>query len=280
MNKFLRPIHLPLITVGAGLLGLLLRIWTIGKGPDAETLYEPQAFAWVLLWIVTALALGLVFFTARQLKDRGSFSDNFPASPVAAVGCGLGAVGTVLSALQLLTSARGTMATVGGVLGLAAGLGLVVTAIARFRGTVPNFLCHTAVCLFFAVQIFCQCRIWSDEPQVGVFVFPFLAMICAMLAAFQLAAFDAGMGKRRASVLWSLSGVYFSLLALPGNANWLFYGCIALWLLTDLCSLRPLNKRRTGPEVEAQEPELQDAQPNILESDLSLDELKNWLDDK
>ncbi len=255
MNKILKPKFLPLIVAIAGLLGMLLRIWTIGHGADSDGLYERHTLAWVLIWIVTALTLGLVVMITHRLKNPGRYADNFPPSPISAFGCLLAAVGVMLSALELVTTPGDTLALTAGIFGIAAGCGLVVVGICRFRGQKPHFLCHGAVCLFLALKVFYQCKLWSNEPQLGVFLFPFLALICAMLAAYQLAAYDVDLGKRRASLFWSLSGAYFSLLALPGSEDGLLFVGIALWLIANLCSLRPLNKRRSQPEEAPDTPE-------------------------
>lgn len=296
MKKYLHPKFLPLLVPTAGLLGLLLRLWTIGDGPDPEGLYEPQPVAWTLLWIVTILTLGAVVLLSARLKNPGRYSDNFPASPVGAAGHVLAALGIMISGLTILTSAENLLASLTGILGVGSAVCLLLLGFARYQGKKTSFILHVAPCLFFALRIFVLCRAWSNEPQISVFLFQFLASICAMLASYHLACFDVNLGKRKASLFWSLSGVYFSMLALPRSDEPVFYIGMAAWLLTNLCSLRPLKARKpqsapeSNPETAVQAapeaapeappaPEAFAANPEpTLREDMSYDELLQWLD--
>ena len=95
MKKYLRPKYLPILVPAAGLIGMLLRWWTIGSGPDKEGLYAPQPLAWTLLWIVTVLTLAAVVVLSIRLKKTGKYSYNFPASLPGAIGTGLAALGVM-----------------------------------------------------------------------------------------------------------------------------------------------------------------------------------------
>lgn len=294
MKKYLHPKFLPILVSAASVIGLLLRLWTMGKGPDAEGLYAPQPFAWTLLWIVTILALGAVVLLSAKLKNPGRYSDNFPASPVGAAGHIVAALGIMMSGLRILTTASNLMASLTGILGVGSAVCLLLLGFARYQGKKTSFLLHAIPCLFFALRIFLLCRAWSNETQIGTFLFPFLSSICVMLASYHLACFDVNLGKRRVSLFWSLSGVYFSLLALPGCSEPVFYIGMAAWLLTNLCSLKPLKARKpqSAPEVapeiapeapapEAPAPESEDstsAPEPALREDMSYDELLQWLD--
>lgn len=286
MKKYLHPKFLPILVPAASVIGLLLRLWTIGSGPDAEGLYKPQPVAWTLLWIVTILALGAVVLMSAGLKNPGRFSDNFPASPVGAAGRVIAALGIMLSGLTILTKAENILGTLTGLLGMGSAVCLLLLGFARYQGRKTSFLLHAVPCLFFALRIFLLCRVWSNETQIGVFLFPFLASICVMLATYQLACFDVNLGKRRTSLFWSLSGVYCSLLAVPGSDEPMFYIGMAIWLLTNLCSLRLLKARKpqSAPETAAaptpapEPPTSTSAPESGLREDMSLDELKSWLD--
>lgn len=283
MKKYFHPKFLPILIQVAGLLGLLLRLLTMGKGPDSEGLYAPQPVAWTMLWIVTILTLTAVVVMSARLKVPGKYSDNFPASLPGAIGTGLAALGIILSK-QVFPMGSDLLSTLTSILGIVSFAALALAALNRYQGKKPPFFVHAVPCLFFALRIFLLCRIWSNESQIGVFLFPFLASICIMLASYQLACFDVNLGKRRVSLFWSLSGVYFSLLALPGGEEPIFYATMALWLLTNLCSLRPMKPRKPQPDPEVPaEPatsapeEPAPAPETTLREDMSLDELKSWL---
>ena len=250
MKKLIRPDYLPMIATSAGLLGFALRLWTLSGGPDTQGLYAPQPLAWGLLWAVTALTLGGFLYLSAQLREPGDYSDNFPANPISALGCIAAAVGILVTALPLI-SGLNWLEKATGLLGLGAAVAMGLVAWARWNGKVPNFLCHLAVSLFFALRIFDCCKAWSNEPQLGIFVMPFLACVCVMLAAYQLSCFDVNLPKRKACVFWSLSAVYFSILAMPNSEELLLHGCMAIWLLTNLCSLKPMKKREDTQEQDA-----------------------------
>ncbi len=291
MKKYLHPRILPVFVPVAGLLGMLLRIWTLGSGPDRDGLYAPQPVAWTLLWVLTGLVVLALLLIPSRLKNPGKYGDNFPPSIAGAIGCGLAAFVVIYSGLTLLLASQGLIVSITGFLGLLSGICLMITAVNRCQGQKPMFLLHAIPCLYFALRVFDRCRHWSNEPQLSLFLFPFLASICVMLAVYQMATFDVNLGKRRPYLFWSLSGVYLCMVAMPGEEEFLFYGAMAIWLVTNLCSLRPIVKRKPQPSPESEEsPEgatesapAEEAAPEApakTAEDMSMDELMNWLDNK
>lgn len=281
MKKYLRPKNLPVFVLAFSLLGLLLRLWSVGSGPDENALYEPNPLAWALLWIVTLGTAASVVLLTAPLKIPGRYNFNFPASIPGAIGTALAALGIMTSGLSMLTSASDMLSRIAGLLGIVAAVALIPVAFSRFHGQRPNFLLHALSCLFFALRIFIKCKLWSNEPQMGVFLMPFLASVCVMLASYQLASFDVDLGNRRHSLFWSLMGVYFCVAALPASDEPLFYALMAAWLLTNLCSRKPLKpKAQSEPEADpAPQPEPEpEPQPPASAPDMSLDELMDWLD--
>ena len=274
MKKFLHPKFLPVLIAVAGMLGFLLRLWTLGSGPDKEMLYAPAPLAWTLLLILVAAVPVLIVLATRPLKQPLKYTQNFPASLISAVGCLLGALAMAMSGLQLFSGSPDIIQFLAAVAGVGSGLTLVAVALARLKGKQPNFLYHAVVCIFLALRIFHQCRSWSNQPQIGNFLFAFLSQICAMLATYQLCAFDVDMGDRRKSLFWSLSAAFLCLVELPSAENLLFTGCIAVWLLTNLCSLRPVKKRKPVPVEPEETVQVQ------VDGDVSIDELKSWLEEE
>ena len=284
MKKILNPKLLPLIVILCSILGLGLRFWTLGSGPDEKGLYPSQPLAWTLLWLFTAGVFALIFLTASRLKKPGSFEDNYPASIPAAVGTAIAAVSFLVGGGQLFLEKKDVLDIITALLGVASGGVLLPAAYARLKGSKPFFLFHGIPCLYLALKVFNQCQVWSNEPQIGTFVFPFLASLGVMLALYQRTCFDVGLGNRRLSVLWSLGSVYLCIIAMLSFQDQLFYGATAIWLTADLCSLRPLNKRkapqRAAPREEApQSPNIDIDPPSELRpEDMSIDQLKDWLE--
>ena len=281
MKKFLHPTYLPILVPLASILALALRLWTMGGGPNSEGLYAPQPLAWALLALVTVLTLAGIFTLTRRLKNPGRYADNFPASPLGAVGCVAGSLGILFSALTTLFAAQDLLSKLTGILGLVSTLALLLTAVARFRGAKPNFVFHVVTCLYFALRIFDCCKHWSNVTQIGAFLFQFLASICVMLASYQLCCFDVNLGNRPSSLLWSLSGVYFCVLALPMGENIYFYAGMLLWLMLNLCSLRPMKAPQPQPaEVIETEPPVEANTESTAEAQPTNEDILSWLENE
>ena len=302
MKKFFQPKFLPLFVAAAAALGLLLRVLNVGFALEKDGLYESRPFPWVLLWIVTILTLAVIFILSSRLKNPGKYFDNFPKSIPGAVGCAAAALASLLSGLTCLMASTSLVSVLTGLFGILCAVALAVTAVCRFAGKKPHFLTHAIPCLYFALRVFDCCRIWSNETQTGVFLFQFLASVCIMLAAYQLCCFDVNLGNRKSSLFWSLSAAYFCVLTVPMGEDLLFYVCMMLWLMTNLCSTAPLKAckpQEAAPLTEvpmpvdepaealSEEPEPTPAAEETpsdvpaaepAQGSASFDEVLNWLD--
>ena len=251
MKRYVRPKNLPLLVVILGLLGMVLRIWTRGEGPDKLGLYQPQPLAWALLVIVMVLAVGLILVVVRGLKNPGGYHDHFPASVTGAAGCGIAAVALVLVAFRATGEPAFLYALLSTGLGIAAAVGMVIAAVSRYYGNQNAFWGLLLSCVFLALRTFDCCRGWNNEPQIGVFLPELLALISIMLAFFHLTAVAAGLPNRRNSVFWGFTALFFCFVAMPGSEDWLFYGAMVLFLMTNHCSLLPIPR---APAVVEEQP--------------------------
>jgi hypothetical protein len=263
MKRFINSKSIPMLVLLSSLLALGLRIWTRGSGPDEGGLFPHQPLAWALLWLLTAAVIAATVFAVRRLKNPGSYRENYPRSPIAALCAVPAAVSFLVSGYQQLRGSLGlalpgttAVDTVTGILALVAGLCLLLSAVHRFLGRKPFFLINGLICVYLAIRLFNRCQLWSNEPQMGIVVFPFLASMALMLSAYHRVCFDVDLGKRYWSGFWSLMSVYFCVVAMLSFDQPLFYGLCALWQMADLCSLRPL-KRKSQILEEPQSPEEQ-----------------------
>ena len=257
MKKFINSRSIPVLVLLSSLVAVLLRIWTRGGGPDAEGLFPSKPLVWGLLWVLTAATAAAVVFAVSGLKNPGTYRDNYPKSMIA----GLCAVPAAVSFLiegycQLRDSVAlklpemTVVDTVAGIFGLVAGLCLLLGAAYRCMGKKPFFAINGLVCLYLAVRLFNRCQLWSNETQISIVVFPFLASTVLMISAYHRVCFDVDIGKRYVSARWSLMSVYLCMVAMLSFEQPLFYGACALWQMADLCSLRPL-KRKPNAENSA-----------------------------
>lgn len=266
MKRFINSKSIPTLVLLSSLVAVLLRVWTRGGGPDDGGLFARKPMVWALLWLLTAATAAAIVFATRNLKNSGTYRDHYPRSPLAGLCAVPAAVSFLVSGyLQLRDSVAYKLPEttavdiVTGIFALLAGLCLLLSAAHRFMGKKPFFAINGLVCLYLAVRLFNRCQIWSNEPQMGIVVFPFLASMALMLSAYHRVCFDVDLGKRPQCALWSLLSVYLCVVAIFSFEQPLFYGLCALWQMTDLCSLRPL-KRKTKLEVwEAEEPEMPEA---------------------
>ena len=266
MKNAINSKTVPGLVVLTSLLGALFRLLTRGNGPDAGGLFEPRPVAWCLLWAFTAVTAVLIVYAVRKLRNPGTYRDNYPKSPGALV-CSLPMAANMLitGVRQLRSCLEPTgvemmlkpdfISVATGILGMVAGACLVLSGLNRIFEKKPFFLLNGLICLYFALRLFHHCRDWSNEPQLGIVVFPFLASLVMMLASYHRTCFDVEMGNRRMFLFWSLMGVYLSVVAMLSYEEPLFYGSCALWLLTDLCSLRPLRRKPASVQQPEAAPE-------------------------
>lgn len=273
MKKFLRPKNMPTLALFCGLAGFALRLWTLGGGPDSLGLYAPQPMAWALLLTLTAALGALLVVMARPLSKPGEYHDHFFASLPAAVGNAAAAAAMILSGFRASGNPSTIYSLIMSLLALASALGFCLAAVARYHGNRQPFWAYLTACLFLALRLFDRCRGWSETAQTGVYLFPFLASACLLLALFQLTALQVDLGSRRLSTFFSLSGIYLCMVCFASSEELFFYLLMTVFLLTNLCSLRPLKKQQAAPA----EPEQSKPAPSHDPTEMSYEELMDWL---
>ncbi len=254
MKKFINPTLLTVIVPIFGVIGFLLRLWTIGPGPDSEGLYPPQTLAWVLLAVCSVLATAVILLGSLNLTKTGAYEHSYPKSLFGAIGYILAAAGILICAYKSISPANRVLDNITMVLGFLSGACMLAAGYFRFTGKKCPFIFHTVVAVYLAIRAFNRCQQWSNEPQIGIFLFSFLASLSLMLAMYQRTTFDVDLGKRSKSLFWSLLSVYLCLAALPGEQEMLFYGGMAIWAMTNLCNTNPVPKT-PAPEVEPENTE-------------------------
>ena len=231
--------------LAAGLLGMLLRNLLYATGMDQKGLLA--AGHWTT-WAMVILTCLMAVLAAATHKPQGptAYGDCFPASFCQGAASILAAAVIVLRSLSLLPQAADTMDLTAAASGILAGMALILVGICRFAGKRPSFLCHSALSIFFALQMICQYRHWSADPQLMDYCFYLLAFICLMLTSYFLAGFDADMGSHRALWFFSMAAGYFSCLAIPESGDASLLAVCALWafLCTPRCQAKPRRHRQ------------------------------------
>ena len=248
MNRYIKSTYLPLITLGAGLLTMLLRFILLATGEDDKGLLVTGSFSDIFSWLLAVATMVVILIGTWNLREASKFSFNFPASVSGAVGTMAAALGILITSGSELFSGGDAIGVVGAVLGMLAAPALVLTAISRYRGQRPLVLLHGMVCVYLMVHLVSHYRLWSSYPQIQSYGFELLSIVCLMLACYHRATFDVGEGNRRSYAFCALAAVFFSVATLPGCDSPIFFIGCAVWMLTNLCNLKSLSGRHAKKE--------------------------------
>jgi len=252
MPLTLKSANIKYLILGAGGLGLALRALLYATGTDARGLLIRGHWAGIGLWLVTAVTVLGIFLLTRPLTGSKDYQRAFPKSPAAAAGCAAAAAGILLN---LTPGSRGTsLENVELILAGTAIVSLLVLAFCRFTGRKPSALFHCLVCVYLAVRMVGQYRLWSSIPQLQDYCFYLGAHVALMLTAYQFAAFDAGLGNHRTLWAWGLASMYLCCLSLVGDGQRLLMLCCGIWVYTNLSHLRSRRReeKSTQPEQGAE----------------------------
>ena len=248
MKNLFKPAIIPIFTVSAGLLGLILRAWLFLGGTDQKGLLVASHPANALTFILTALVLAALLLCIRPLHAITRYQWLFPRKILPAVGCIVAAIGIAwvnLRDLQLRTDA---ITKISLFLGILAVISLLILAYCRFKQIRPVFYLHMVITVYLMFHLISQYRLWSAEPQLQVYFFPLLSSIFLMLTGYQSAVLDARKNGRRWFVFCNQTALFCCCLSLWGD-SWLFYLTMGFWMFSSLCSLNIRKPRSPAQEV-------------------------------
>ena len=234
-TKLKNSVLLPLIALIGGAAGFVLRSWLFAVKDKGGLVRRDHPASWLLL-VLSIVVVAAVYFLTRDIRTRGKYYDHFPTSYVGGIGAAAAAVGLFFSVLATLIDRENVLASIGGFVGLLAVFSLAFTGICRITHHRPNFIFNTSICLFLAFYQLGHYRSWIGNPEMQEYAYELLACICLMIAAYQRAAFDLNMGRRKSQYFWSLCGVFFAMVSMAGTGSKLFYGSLALWAITNLAA--------------------------------------------
>ena len=229
---------LPLFTLGAGGLGFALRLWLFSTVDEKGLLPEKHP-AGMLLFILSAVVLGILFLATRQLEPQTV--SRKVLRPANAAACLLGALGIVLNALTVLRTGTSKLIVPALVLSLAGGLVLVFMAVLTFSGKKFPYWLPAILTVVLMVDTIVQCQTWGAEPQLQVYFFPLMASVFLILTAYQETALLARSGKRSLLAFFSQSAAFFCCLSF-NSTHKLFYCGLFLWAALQIFSCLPRKK--------------------------------------
>ena len=240
------PLPIPVFVLVGGLAGFFLRLQMLAVGYDSQGVQITGSWPYVSLWVLSGLVLIGLAVLCLGMGKRSGLEENFKAAKIPAVCAVLSAAGLFVYSIVNLLNHTDLFSIVVYVLGVGAAFALAFQGYLRVSGR-ASAPAGMLVCLYLAALLICRFRDWSKDPLLGDYCFELLACVFAMLAAYQLAGFPLGRGRRRASIFCSMAAVYFSCVSLA-DAGWtdrLFFAAMALWQFTGVCSLeKPIHRRR------------------------------------
>ena len=231
------------VTVCWGILALVLRRQLYATGVDVKGLLVENHPLSIALTVLTIGVLIRNVLTARKKEGTPTYEELYSGSLTGAIGnvaAGAGILVTVLSA----DSGMGSyLESAWRMLGLAAPVCLLLAAITRMLGKKPFFLLHVVVCLFFVLHIVTRYQLWSGHPQMQDYLFSLLGAMALMFFGFYSAALEAGCGNLPVMRGMGLAAIYLCAAELAHTSCPALYLGGIVWVLTDLCSMRPMETK-------------------------------------
>lgn len=217
---------IPLLALLSGLVCAGLRWLLFRNHTDALGLLETGTLVETGVFLLTGLCLVLFALAAR----RGWAGENKLAAP----GQMLGGLGIFLTALTHSGQMAGPVGTLWKILGLVAGICLIVQGVCTLKKRKVPFLLPLAVCVFFLLHLIDNYRGWSSQPQLQKYLFDLLGILSLTFFSYCDAARKVSLGKPKTRIFSGLCAVYFCLAAIPGTPEFIvLYALCALWALTD-----------------------------------------------
>ena len=241
MVKKTLPRLLPWFTLGAGLVGLGLRLWLELTGIDFLGLYVDGHPATALLFILTALTLPVLVLCALPLGGSLPYRKLFPSSLPNALGCIVAGAGIFIADLYELLQRCDVVTIVTFVLGIPAAAALFFCGFRRMQEKRASFLWRCAIIGYFTLHLLSQYRSWSSEPQLMEYFFPLMASVFLMLSSYFRTVLEIDRKRRRWFVFSNQAALFFCFLSVIGSGG-LFYLAMGIWTATELCSLKQPKK--------------------------------------
>lgn len=221
---------LPHFTVGAGVIGLVLRFWLF-SAIDEKGLLPVGHPLDSILYILTALTLGILFLATREPIPRKVKPNQ--QRFLGALAYVLGGLGLICDCLMQFSGVTVRLAGVAMIGGIAGGIVMFCIAVLLLLGKkIPYPLC-AALTVVLMLDTVAQCQVWGSEPQLQAYFFPLMASICLILSSYQATTLAAGQGKLRLLAFFSQSALFFCCLSL-NTAQWPLYLGMLLWAAVQL----------------------------------------------
>lgn len=221
---------LPFFTMGAGGLGLALRLWLF-SATDEKNLLPAGHPADPMLYILTALTLGILFLATRQLMPQRISKKALRR--ICACAYTLGSIGLALTAVLDMSGSTARLAFVATIASFLGALVMLLMAFLKFRGKRLPFWLPACLTVVLMLDTVAQCQIWGAEPQLQSYFFPLLASIFLILTAYNKTTLVAKQGNPNLLAFFSQGALFFCCLSL-NTCQWPLYFGMLFWAAVQL----------------------------------------------
>ena len=225
MKHPFRSTILPFFTVGAGGLGLALRIW-LYSGTDEKGLLPAGHPADYALFLLSALTVGILFLSTRKLMPRKVSKAHLRIMDTAAYA--LAGLCLILTAVLKLSGSMIRLAWAAVAAALVGGLILLLMAVMRFFRKRSPYWVNAVITVALMLNTVAQCQVWGAQPQLQEYLFPLLASVFLILSAYEKTKFTAKQGNAKTLAFFSQCALFFCWVSLNTD-HWLLYFGMMLW---------------------------------------------------
>lgn len=227
-QKKFNPCALAFAAAGAA-AALLYRAVFAGN-LDARELLIRGSIPEIVLWVLTAAAIGAAIFLGRKfcVLDGGRI--------VGALGNAVYAAG-VASLLMEEGVGPAPLVLFYRIMVIAAAASLAVTVVMQLLGKTPWFLLTVAPCLLAMLHVVECYQIWSEVPLFLDYAFGVGATLCLMLFSFNRLTKAANMPVKGLYTFSGLLGVFFCCVAAAAGDFVPFFAAAGVWMLAGTICL-------------------------------------------
>lgn len=258
-----KEIIVPAVAVIGGGMGFALRCWELNTGfePDtglpiaeAPATYTPIAFSVVMVVVLALLCLGSKRAFSGYAQAFQARGNTLYATAGVLSGFLLLGAGSLMAAEPAMGGELVYTRLITAVLALAAGICVVLTVRDNFRGLADGKYSFKLLmpAYAFCVWLIAAYQVRAGDPVRLDYVYELFAIITGLLGLYGAASFSFERGRSFLTALFSMLGVYFSLVTLADShqlADMLLYAFTIVYLLTNTVTLLHNAAR---PELPAQ----------------------------
>ena len=231
----------------AAIIGCVLRFWNLTAGIDAQGLpYSGHISASLMAgwWVLCALLFAVISKPRSGLSsDHSVLYCGGSGALLGYLGAGFILISALLRFVDALTAGPTMSAPIMLLLGLLAGICLMIAAYMRShsRPTAPPL--ELLPELYLVIQLILNFKHWSTDPIILDYCVLLFAMIFVVLAFYYGTGFLFDSGKPRLTLFFSLCAVFFSVSAVLDGAmdhnaaTATAYLGFILWLLPTMGSI-------------------------------------------